>query len=70
MTNTDLKELLDALHDKYNSPDFIVDDPISVPHRYTDRTAIRTAPTARSRDFSPPPSPGATVRPLFAAATA
>ena len=37
MTNTDLKELLDALHDKYNSPDFIVDDPISVPHRYTDR---------------------------------
>ena len=37
MTNTDLKELLDALHDKYNSPDFIADDPISVPHRYTDR---------------------------------
>ena len=35
MTNTDLKELLDALHDKYNSPDFIADDPISVPHRYT-----------------------------------
>ena len=31
MTNTDLKELLDALHDKYNSPDFIADDPISVP---------------------------------------
>ena len=38
MTNTDLKELLDALHDKYNSPDFIADDPISVPHRYTTRT--------------------------------
>ena len=37
MTNTDLKELLDALHDKYNSPDFIADEPISVPHRYTDR---------------------------------
>ena len=37
MTNTDLKEALDALHDKYNSPDFIADDPISVPHRYTDR---------------------------------
>ena len=48
MTNTDLKELLDALHDKYNSPDFIADD----------------------RDFSPRPSPGATVRPLSAVATA
>ena len=33
MTNTDLKELLDALHDKYNSHDFIAADPISVPHR-------------------------------------
>ena len=32
-----LRELLEALHDKYNSPDFIADDPISVPHRYTDR---------------------------------
>ena len=40
MTNTDLKELLDALHDKYNSPDFIADDPISVPHRYTDLSLI------------------------------
>ena len=37
MTNTDLKELLDALHDKYNSPDFIADDPISVPRRPRDR---------------------------------
>ena len=43
MTNTDLKELLDALHDKYNSPDFIADDPISVPHRYTDRAAREIA---------------------------
>lgn len=43
MTNTDLKELLDALHDKYNSPDFIADDPISVPHRYTDRADRETA---------------------------
>lgn len=64
MTNTDLKELLDALHDKYNSPDFIADDPISVPHRYTDRADREIA------GFSPRPSPGATVRPLSAAATA
>lgn len=32
-----MKELLDALHDKYNTPDFIGDDPISVPHMYTGR---------------------------------
>ena len=33
----ELKELLERLHDKYNRPEFIEDDPISVPHRYTDR---------------------------------
>ena len=31
MTNTDLKELLDALHDKYNSPDFIADHRLGQP---------------------------------------
>lgn len=37
MTNDDTRELLERLHDKYNSPDFIADDPISIPHRYTAR---------------------------------
>lgn len=32
-----LRELLERLYDKYNRPEFIADDPISVPHRYTDR---------------------------------
>lgn len=32
-----LRELLDRLCDKYNRPEFIAADPISVPHRYTDR---------------------------------
>ena len=32
-----LKELLDRLHDRYNIEDFIADDPISVPHRFSDR---------------------------------
>lgn len=33
----DLRELLERLHDRYNRPEFIGDDPISVPHAYTDR---------------------------------
>ena len=33
----ELKELLERLHDKYNRPEFIEGDPISVPHRYTAR---------------------------------
>ena len=37
MTNDDTRELLERLHDKYNSPDFIAEDPISIPHRYTSR---------------------------------
>ena len=36
-SDDDLRELLEALHDKYNRPEFIPDDPISVPHRYTER---------------------------------
>ena len=36
-SDNDLRELLEALHDKYNRPEFIPDDPISVPHRYTER---------------------------------
>lgn len=37
MCNAELKELLERLCDRYNRPEFIEDDPISVPHRYTDR---------------------------------
>ena len=36
-SDDDLRELLEALHDKYNRPEFIPDDPIAVPHRYTGR---------------------------------
>ena len=36
-SDDDLRELLEALHDKYNHPEFIPDDPISVPYRYTGR---------------------------------
>jgi len=32
-----LRELLERLHDRYNRPEFIEADPISVPHRYTGR---------------------------------
>lgn len=34
MHNEELRELLGALHDKYNSPEFIEGDPISVPHMF------------------------------------
>ncbi|MEG1885252.1 MAG: TIGR02757 family protein [Alistipes sp.] len=37
MEREELKELLELLHDKYNRPEFIEEDPISVPHRFTDR---------------------------------
>ncbi len=30
-----LKELLDALYDRYDTVDFIADDPVSVPHMFT-----------------------------------
>ena len=35
--DTELRELLERLHDKYNRPEFIECDPISVPHRYEGR---------------------------------
>lgn len=37
MTSPELKELLEQLYDRYNRPEFIAGDPISIPHRYTDR---------------------------------
>ncbi len=35
--DSELKELLERLYDKYNRPEFIPEDPIAVPHRYTGR---------------------------------
>jgi len=37
MTHDDLRELLERLHNKYNRPEFIEDDPVSIPHRYAAR---------------------------------
>ena len=37
MTRTELQELLERLCDRYNRPEFIPEDPISVPHRYAGR---------------------------------
>ena len=63
-SDDDLRELLEALHDKYNRPEFIPDDPISVPYRYTGRADREIAASF------PPRSPGAIARRLSAAATA
>lgn len=37
MEKEELRELLEHLHDKYNRPEFIEPDPISIPHSFTDR---------------------------------
>lgn len=37
MMDKSMKELLERLHDKYNRPEFIEGDPISIPHSFTDR---------------------------------
>lgn len=37
MKHEELRELLERLHDRYNRPEFIDDDPIAVPHRFADR---------------------------------
>lgn len=37
MMNSELRDLLERLSDRYNHPGFIDDDPISVPHRFSDR---------------------------------
>ena len=36
LAREDLKELLERLHDKYNTVDFIENDPISIPHSFSD----------------------------------
>ena len=40
MDKLELKDLLDSLYYKYNSPGFIESDPISIPHRYELRDDI------------------------------
>lgn len=37
MEKNELREVLDALHDKYNKPEFVDNDPISIPHMFTGR---------------------------------
>ena len=41
--NTDIKEILDELHDKFNRVEFIEADPISIPHRFTAHEDIEIA---------------------------
>ena len=40
LSGNELKELLDSLVDKYNRQEFISDDPILIPHRFSDREDI------------------------------
>lgn len=37
MKRSDLHELLEQLHDRYNRPEFIEDDPIRIPHAFSSR---------------------------------
>ncbi len=43
MERSELFDLLETLHDRYNRPEFITDDPISVPHRFTEPADIEIA---------------------------
>ena len=43
LSPSDLKALLDAMADRFNQPAFIVNDPISIPHRFTRRQDIEVA---------------------------
>lgn len=40
---TELKALLDERHDRYNRPSFIEEDPISIPHRFSQKEDIEIA---------------------------
>lgn len=37
MKRAEVRELLESLYERYNKPEFIVDDPVSVIHRFSDR---------------------------------
>ncbi|WP_018676598.1 TIGR02757 family protein [Riemerella columbina] len=43
MTSQELKEFLDEKADQYNHPDFIVDDPVQIPHRFSLKQDIEVA---------------------------
>ena len=43
LKQSELKELLEELHDKYNRIDFIAMDPISIPHSFTRKEDIEIA---------------------------
>lgn len=43
LSQEELKELLESLHDLYNRHEFIDDDPVFVPHRYRLKEDIETA---------------------------
>lgn len=43
MDRAELFDLLEGLHDRYNRPEFIPDDPVSVPHRFTEAEDIEIA---------------------------
>ena len=43
MEHGELFELLEGLYDRYNRPEFIADDPVSVPHGFTEREDIEIA---------------------------
>lgn len=46
-----LSELLERLHDRYNTPAFVADDPISVPHRFFEAGA-QTQPMAKDVEIA------------------
>jgi hypothetical protein len=43
MTPSELKEFLDEKVDQYNNPEFILSDPIQVPHQYNLKEDIEIA---------------------------
>ena len=43
MRHENIRELLDELHDRYNRPEFVADDPISIPHRFDTQEDIEIA---------------------------
>jgi uncharacterized protein (TIGR02757 family) len=43
LNKADLKEFLDEKADKYNNCDFIESDPVSIPHRYSEKADIEIA---------------------------
>ena len=43
MTKQELKEFLDEKYDKYDRPNFIGSDPISIPHQFSKKEDIEIA---------------------------